>query len=60
MKIPSWIMGYSTMALGLTLSLQRDLLMLHFIQAGVGSLAGAMVGYFCQQVQGRSLNHGSC
>lgn len=49
-KIPSWIMqGYGTMALEAALQLkEKDVNRpTHvFIQAGVGSLAGAVIGYF--------------
>ena len=52
-RIPSWIMqGYGTLALEADRQMQADSCdcPTHiFIQAGVGSLAGAVVGYFAQK-----------
>lgn len=52
-KIPSWIMqGYGTLVLEADAQLKEDGCMrpTHvFVQAGVGSLAGAVVGYFANK-----------
>ena len=52
-RIPSWIMqGYGTLALEADRQMQADSCdcPTHiFIQAGVGSLAGAVIGYFAQK-----------
>ena len=61
-EIPGWIMqGYGTMIMEADEQLHLDGVdrPTHvFVQAGVGSLAGAVVGYFCKQVQGESSGHG--
>ncbi|MBO6150185.1 MAG: diaminopropionate ammonia-lyase [Clostridium sp.] len=51
-KIPAWIMeGYGTMALEADVQFEERPTHV-FVQAGVGSLAGAMVGYFANRYKG--------
>lgn len=51
-KIPAWIMqGYGTMALEADEQFKEAPTHV-FVQAGVGSLAGAMVGYFANKYKG--------
>ncbi|MBO5573288.1 MAG: diaminopropionate ammonia-lyase [Clostridium sp.] len=51
-KIPAWIMeGYGTMALEADEQFEERPTHV-FVQAGVGSLAGAMVGYFANRYKG--------
>ena len=53
-EIPTWIMqGYMTMAYEAYLQLQNTVPTHIFIQAGVGSLAGAVIGFFSGVYQGK-------
>lgn len=61
-EIPSWIMrGYGTMVMEADQQLKEagiDHPTHVFVQAGVGSLAGAVVGYFCSQIQRKPTGYG--
>ena len=61
-EIPSWIMqGYGTMVMEADQQLKEagiDRPTHVFVQAGVGSLAGAVVRIFCSQIQRKSAGYG--